>query len=286
VTRVRVRLVLAVSTLCVLFGAGCSGGGNPGQDGSPQPVAQVTAPAGLARELANADHTRRYRPYLRLLRAGHRHCTAAGAASVANIVDHAYAALISYRGDGLSRLSVLRSLAAGVASNGPPRSCQAVARALVAELRPTTRSGSPYAGFYGSTTAWRAAHRGDPKQAGGYLPRLPNGRDSYAMGGSGTVSYLGRNFDPPVSQPLALASIRSQLLPPGKLKVIYSLDVAANCSETIYLNPALQRLMGSANGVQVELTSGHGISSRFDSAAVNHARLTVGRGRLGGQPCV
>jgi hypothetical protein len=161
-----------------------------------------------------------------------------------------------------------------------------VARALVAELRAPSHAGAPYAGFYGSTAAWRAAHQTDPRRAGGFLPRLPNGQDAFAMAGGSTVTYLARNFDPAVSQSLALASIRAQLLPAGHLTVVYSLDDASNCSETIYLSPALQRLMSSSDGVQVELTSGHGVSSRYDVNAVDHARLTVGRGALGGQPCV
>jgi hypothetical protein len=269
-----------------LTAAGCSSGSQPVGDRSPQPTAHPHSLVDAARELANADHTHHYRVYLGLLRGRHRQCRTGDPVQLASLVSPTTDSLISYRGQGLSRLSVLRSLTGGIAPKGPLASCVTVAHALVAELRPADHKRSPFAGFYGSTTAWRAAHRPDPRRQGAYLPRLPNGLDSFAMSGSSIVTYLARNFDPAVSQDLALASIRAQLLPAGHLRVIYSLDMASNCSETVYLSRAIERLMSSASGVQVELTSGHGISSHYDPNTVNHARLTVGRGALGGQPCV
>jgi hypothetical protein len=37
--------------------------------------------------------------------------------------------------------------------------------------------------------------------------------------------------------------------------------------------------------VMIELTSGHGVTSHYDTSLVDRAILTVG-GRIGGQPCV
>lgn len=97
---------------------------------------------------------------------------------------------------------------------------------------------------------------------------------------------LTDSFRVPVSDRLVLAGIR-RALPGGHLGTIYSLTAAANCSETTYLTDGLSRLMsGSTSGVMVELTSGHGITSRYHPDLVDRARLTIGRGRLGGQPCV
>jgi hypothetical protein len=136
-------------------------------------------------------------------------------------------------------LAILRSLAAGVAPKGPPASCAAVARRLVAELQAPRRA--------------RA------------------------------VVGVTRTFDPPISQALALAVVR-RMLRAGDLTVAYSL-IAADCAETIYESRALRRTVGSG-GVLVELTSGRGIADHYDRDLVDRARLSYGRGALGGQACV
>jgi len=237
------RAIAVVGVGLALALAGCSSGPAPAPDKPHQPMTHRVSLVDQARQLAHADHTRRYSEYLSLLHGSHRRCRIHDPQAFAPLVESTAASLISYQGKDLSRLSVLRSLAAGIAPKGPPAACVAVAHALVHELRPSRRPPT-------------------------------------------SIKFGVHGFDPPVSQALALAAVRTQLLPPGRLRVIYSLDMASNCSETVYLSPRIERLMSSAAGVQVELTSGRGISSHYDRTAVNRARLSVGRGALGGQPCV
>jgi hypothetical protein len=193
-----------------------------------------------ARLLAHRDHNHHYGEYAQLFRAGHRRCRADSPATVTAAVESAYQALSSYPRRDRSRLSLLRSLAAGVGHNGPIGTCTARARALVAEL--SRHSGGPIVG-------------------------------------------VKIRFAPPVSAGLALDAVKREVLPAGRLRVVYTLTTAAHCAETIYLSSRIEARVGSG-GVMVELTSEGGVTSRYDPRLVDRAMLSVGHGALGGQSCV
>jgi hypothetical protein len=237
----------------------------------------------VARRLANLDHRNRDAAYVEALRHLRRVCGDASPAALGQFATTGYRAVAPYGRKNASYLSVLRSLGAGSAPNGPP-GCRRVLDRFAAELAASSPPGKSYAGYAATTSAWASAHRADRAHPGGYLPRLGDGDDSLVAGGEGRVTTLTRNFDPPVSRRLAVASIRRQLLP-GGLHSVYTLP-ASNCYEVIYLGQTLGHLLSSsALGVMIELTSGHGIASHYDPALVDRAILTVG-GRIGGQPCV
>jgi hypothetical protein len=272
-----VLLALVVAAAC----ASQSSGGGP--ISAPVTKSPDTART-VARELAAADHSHGDAKYVHAIGQLRRRCQEKTPAALHLLANEGYRALTRHHVDGASYLSVLRGLAAGAAPNGPPRRCQRVVSALIQEVTSGGRLGASYGGYAAPLSAWTAAHRSDPAHPDGYLPRLLNGDDSFVIGGDGRVTTLVRNFDPPVSQSIALSSIRSQLLP-GGLHSVYNL-AASNCREQIYLSPMLGRLLFSSSaGVMIELTSGRGISSHYDPALVDRARLTVG-GRIGGQPCV
>jgi hypothetical protein len=238
----------------------------------------------IALQFAAADHSHRDGEYLRSVRQLRRRCEPISLGDLRSLATAGYDTLTSHRVTGASYLSEMHSLAAGVAPKGPPVSCSKALTAYTTEATGPPPSGHGFAGYAATTPAWAAAHHVDRAHADGYLPRLPDGDDSFVIGGDGRVTALTRNFDPPVSQAVALSSIRRGVLP-GHLQSVYSL-VASNCHEQIYLSPMLGSLLSSSSlGVMIELTSGHGISSRYDSTLVTRALLSIG-GRIGGQPCV
>jgi len=276
------RKLVGVSAALVLA-VGCSSPSAPSGQLPTQVAKSPITLRSVARELAATDHIRHDAAYLNALGRLHHRCRDNPPAALHELASEGYLALTRHRVQGASYLSVLRSLVAGAAPKGPPARCQRVVSALIQEVTAGPGS-STFGGYAATTSAWAAAHRANGGHAGGYLPRLANGDASFVITGGARVTTLTRNFDPPLSQPLALSSIRDQLLP-GGLHSVYTLR-AADCYEQIYLSPALGKLLSSSSlGVMIELTSGRGVSSHYDSSLVNRARLTVG-GRIGGQPCV
>jgi hypothetical protein len=91
-------------------------------------------------------------------------------------------------------------------------------------------------------------------------------------------------FSPAVTAQLALAAVRTELLP-GKERAVYELK-AFSCQQAIYMSKAIgQRYGNSSLGAFVELTSGRGVGhGRYDASRVNRARITP-LGRIGGEPC-
>jgi hypothetical protein len=279
---VGMRKLIGLSAALVLA-VGCSSTSAPGGQLPTRAAKSPITLRSVARELATTDHARHDAAYLKALGRLHHRCRDNPPAALHKLASEGYLALTRHQVKGASYLSVLRSLVAGAAPKGPPARCQRVVSALIQEVTGGPGS-STFSGYAATALAWAAAHRADAGHPGGYRPRLADGDASFVIAGGPRVTTLTRNFDPPVSQPLALSSIRDQLLP-GGLHSVYMLR-AANCDEQIYLSPALGKLLSSSSlGVMIELTSGRGISSHYDGALVNRARLTVG-GRIGGQPCV
>jgi hypothetical protein len=277
--------IVAVAVLTIFSVGGCAS--TSGGESTPAPNVTKSADSirSVAEVFAARDHSRTVAAYLSVVRQLMLRCRESSPAALESVVLSGYQRLTSHGPSPGSVLSVMRVLAARATPNGPPYQCQRAVSDLLREVTGTAGSGSSYAGFGASLSAFAAAHRRDPARASSYLPRLPDGRDSYVVGGSGQVTVVIRAFDPPISQSYALSTVRRQLLPAGPVNQVYSLSTT-HCSETIYLSPRLGSLLGSsADGVMIELTSGHGVSSRFDPGAVDLARLVIG-GRIGGQPCV
>jgi hypothetical protein len=275
----------AIGTAALLAVAACSAtsGSSPGP--APNVTKSTTSLRSVAQALAGRDHSPQTAAYLSVVRQLATSCHAASPAAVESLVSGSLRRLISHGPTPGSRLSVMRILAARATPNGPPGQCQQAVSELLHEVTGIAGSGSSYGGFGATVTAFAAAHRRDPARPSAFLPRLPDGKDSFAATGSGRVTSMVRSFDPTLPQGYALAVVRRQLLPAGSVHRVYSLP-SAHCSETIYLNSTLGSLLGSSTaGVMIELTSGRGVSSHYDPGAVNRARLTVG-GRIGGQPCV
>lgn len=277
-------LVAAVAAAIVGV-AGCSSTSTVSTTPTPNVTKPTDSLRSVAASFAARDHSRRVASYLPVLRQLLRRCGESSPSALESAVSAGYQRLTSHGPPAGSVLSVMRTLVARTTPNGPPRQCQQAVSELLREVTGTAGSGSSYAGFGGTISAFAAAHRRDPARASSYLPRLSDSRDSYVAGGTGQITTIVRAFDPPISQVYALATIRRQLLPAGAVHQVYSLSTV-HCSETIYLNSRLGSLLGSsAAGVMIELTSGRGVSSRFNSSAVDRARLVIGA-RIGGEPCV
>lgn len=271
-------MAVALALLAACTGAGS--GGNP-----PAPTGTTARPdtiRSVARELAVQDRIHRIPAYRTALGQLHRRCASRSPASLGHLVDRAYTTLARRHLAGATRLALMRSMAAGVVPPGGGDACTARDRALLAETAPLAHR-HPYGGYGAGLTQWDAVHPADPAHAGGYRPRLPDGRDSLLVERTSPVTGVVRQFDPPLSQTVALATIREQLLPP-KLTSVYYLHTA-QCVEQIYTNAVLQRSLGSSfDGVMIELTSGRGVSSHYDSALVDRAQMSVGT-RRGGVSC-
>jgi hypothetical protein len=279
---------LVAVAVALLAGCSSSSGDTVTPTAPPTPthstavVPPVTL-AAVAQQLSALDHAHGDRAYLGALHPLHRRCTDGSPAALKSLVTGSETALANNDIAGASYLSVLQSLSGAVTAKSGA-DCSQVRREFTAEVTGPSQSAKNYAGYAATTTAWDAAHHVDAANPDGYLPKLANGDDTDVIGGAGRVTTLTRNFDPPLSQPVAIGVIRHQLLP-GGLHSVYTLPTP-NCYEVIYLSPALGTLLGSsAAGVMIELSSGHGVTSHYDTSLVDRAILTVG-GRIGGQPCV
>jgi hypothetical protein len=279
------RLVGIVVALALL--AGCAHSGsfsapNPAPTSHPPAVSPPVTLHAVARQLATLDDAGNDHAYLSALRQLHHRCVDGSPIVLKALVADGETALATRHIAGASYLSVLQSLSGAVTAKSAD--CSQVRKEFTAEVSEPAQSAKHYAGYAATTTAWDAAHHADAANPDGYLPKLANGDDTDVIGGDGRVTTLTRNFDPPLSQPVAIGVIRRQLLP-GGLHSVYTLPTP-NCYEVIYLSPPLGTLLGSsAAGVMIELTSGHGVTSHYDTALVDRAILTVG-GRIGGQPCI
>jgi hypothetical protein len=283
-----VRLLGVAVAVALIAGCSAASSDAPVAPTTPSPSPVVKGPvltiSAVARSFAGLDKSSHDAGYLAALHQLRRRCRAHSPATLRRLATAGDSALTQHHVTGASYLSVLVSLEAGAKSAASPADCAAVGREFVAEVDGPLHAAKNYGGYAATTAAWAAAHQADPAHPDGYLPKLADGDDSNVIAGDGRVTTLTHNFDPPLSQPIAIGVIRNQLLP-GGLKSVYTLPTP-QCYEVIYLSPSLGTLLSSsALGVMIELTSGHGVTSHYDTALVDRAILTVG-GRIGGQPCV
>lgn len=272
------RRTIAVLVLVTSMTVGCS---TRSGDHLPPAEPTVTSYASVASQLADADHAPALVQYSAAIDRLRSRC------DPQSILINAGrdARLLGSAGlPGTSRLDVLEELA--VATKALDQSCPIASAAYLAEVlhAQPSRTAGGWGGYAGTVQAFGIAHRPFSGRPGTYLPKLPDGDPTYQVFTSGTVTGVFRRFDPPVSQPVALAVVIRDLLP-GKLHVVYALH-AAQCQQEIYAGPALGRLTGSPDeGAFVELTSGKGVGKTpYDPKRVDRARLTPGSA-IGGQPC-
>lgn len=272
-----VRANLAVPVAVGALIAACSGASTP-QVTPTKPVR-----TSVAQGLADADHAPHKVPaYTALLAALSRRC--GPPQGIGELANQGATALSSAGLPDATRLAVLQELK--VATDTLHKGCSGALAAYTKELdttRPPTGA-SGWSGYAGSLTAFEAAHQAFPGRPGAFLPRLPNGDATYEVYSASPVTGVYRRFDPPVSQPVALAVVLRELVP-GTVHAVYELR-AAECQQEIYAGKQLGALTGSeSTGVFVELTSGSGVGrTKYDARAVSRARLSPG-GAVGGQPC-
>jgi hypothetical protein len=160
-----------------------------------------------------------------------------------------------------------------------PNAVAGVVSVLGFEIRKLRAIGAPFAAAEAAMSA--GAHlRTDCGALGDAIGKEVGGRLNF----SGSLYSGFVRFSPTLTADLALASIRSSLLP-GTVRVVYALK-AFSCQQAIFMGPALGRkYRNSSEGAFVELTSGKGVGhGKYDANRVNRARITP-LGRIGGQPC-
>jgi hypothetical protein len=134
---------------------------------------------------------------------------------------------------------------------------------------------------FGATKAtWNLTHEADPtpRHEDSYYPRLPNGQDKYQFVSftEGRVSNYTLNFDPPVTEQEAEATVAKEL--PSDATVVANVSQDPMCHQTFYIAPELAfegSFHGTELGVLVELQSGTTDSSPYDPTSVTSASFGV-----------
>lgn len=218
------RVAATAGTTIALAATGC-----PSTPVSVSPLTRIVTKSSDSLQtntdsLTRRDHSPHTAIYLAVTRRLAARCGQLSPAGAESLVTGAVQRLISHGPRPPSVLSVMRVLSVGATPNGPPQARRRTVSALLREVTGTAGSGAPH----GRLRRAPCSLRRHPSPTSGAVFGVCRG---CLVAGTATWSAApvrsrrssGR-FDPSLSQPYALATIRRQLLPAGGLTQVYPLQ--------------------------------------------------------------